>query len=213
MTFSRSLRDPPGRSRKGWALLTLTLIAGCTHNRTPRRPAFHVQVLDPAGDATAVAGVAQPPDLTGGTVDVREGSATFDIRFAPGTLDPSTTRLTIELDTDQLESTGIHTTYGLGIDYVLDLWAPTRQALLLKAVPSGACTRENPCYTRVADAPLILLPDEMRVSINLSELIPSDGRIRFRVLAYAMAPGVTQQAPTRIADYMPDFALPPARVE
>ena len=214
MTFTMPFHETRRRrSPRSWSLLTLALIAGCTHNRASRSPAFHVQVLDPAGDAAAVGGVTQPPDLAGGIVDVREGRITFDIRFAKGTLDPATTRLTIELDTDQLESTGMHTTYGLGIDYVLDLWAPTRQALVLKAVPSGGCTTESPCYTRTAMTPLIVMPDEMMATINLSELGPSDGRMRFRVLAYAMTPGVSPQLPTKIADFMPDVASPPGRVQ
>lgn len=62
-----------------------------------------------------------------GTVDVSAGTLTVAIQFVPGTLDRSTSRLTIELDTDQNPSTGIRTSNGLGVDYAIDMWAATHR--------------------------------------------------------------------------------------
>jgi hypothetical protein len=68
---------------------------------------------------------ADPPDLVHGTIDVANSNVTFTIQFAVGTMNPQTTRLSLELDTDQNAATGITGASGLGIDYVLDLWART----------------------------------------------------------------------------------------
>jgi hypothetical protein len=148
-----------------------------------------------------------------GIADVRNGNAAFDIRFAAGTFDPASTRVTIQLDIDQLESTGIRTVYGLGIDYTVDMWAATRRALVLRAVPSGSCTSSSPCYVEAGSAPLTLQDDGMKVVVPLSLLGQSNGRLNFRVLAYAMRPGTAAVLPTTVSDFMPDVALPPVRLQ
>jgi hypothetical protein len=144
-------------------------------------------------------------------VDVASGNITFTIQFAPGSLDRQTTRLTIELDTDLNPSTGIPAGPGLGIDYVVDMWASPTQTLIEKAIPTGACTQSSPCYTTVGTAPLSLTTDGMQATVPLSLLGSGDGRLAFRVFANAYPP--LAGSTTMISDVMPDLTLPPGRVQ
>ena len=144
-----------------------------------------------------------------GTVDVIGGSITFTVQFAPGTLDRQTTRLTIELDTDQNPSTGITGASGLGIDYVLDIWAArTTQALIQQAMPT-TCFSGGVCYTDVGTASLSLGTDSMAATVPLAALGNASGRLNYRVFAYASPQSTT---PTVTADVMPDINLPPTHV-
>jgi hypothetical protein len=86
-------------------------------------PALRLAIV--AATAILTAACLNPPDLVHGTVDAKSGAVTLTIQFASGTLDRQSTRLNIELDTDQNPATGIVGAAGLGIDYVLDLWGPT----------------------------------------------------------------------------------------
>src|SRR5215471_5809195 len=100
-------------------------IAGCGSS-TPSAPSspatLHSETADPLGDAIVSAGNPIPPDLVHAVADVVSGSLTFTIQFASGTFDRATTRVTIELDTDQNPATGNAAAGPIGIDYVLDLW-------------------------------------------------------------------------------------------
>jgi len=183
--------------------------AGCGSATAPSTAPLHGEVTDPSGDAAPDPSVPVSPDLAGGTVDVFAETITFTMRFAPGTLDRSTSRLTIELDTDQNVSTGIRTN-GLGVEYVLDMWATTTQAGILKAMPGTSCAALDPCYVPIGTAPLSIVGDSMAVAMPLSLLGSADGRVNFRVIAYASRSGV---GPIVTADVMPDIALPPGHVQ
>jgi len=169
---------------------------------------FHADVTDPIGDAVASAGVLNPPDLIRSTVDVTGANATFTIQFTPGTLDRQSTRLTIELDTDQNPSTGIRGANGVGIDYVLDMWAGTSQTTAQRAMP-GACATGGLCYMDVGTAPLNIGTDQMSATVPLTLLGNASGRLNYRVFSYASPQPTT---PTVTADVMPDLNLPPAHV-
>jgi hypothetical protein len=172
---------------------------------------FHAEVTDPVGDAVASIGVSNPPDLVRGTVDVNAGSMTVTIQFAPGTQDRQSTRLTIELDTDQNPATGITGASGLGIDYVLDLW-PTRTppTLVQQATPVTCATAAaGACYTQVGTASLSVGADTMTATVPLAMFANASGRFNYRVFAYA-SPQTT--VPTVTADVLPDVTLPPAHV-
>ncbi len=124
-------------------------------------------------------------------------------------MNPQTTRLTIELDTDQNSSTGITGASGVGIDYVLDLWASrSPQALVQRATPT-TCANGAMCYTDVGTASVTVGTDTMSTTVPLAMLGNASGRMNFRVFAYASPQSTT---PTVTADVMPDIALPPAHV-
>ena len=211
------MRAVPSRAQGVFCVTVMFLVAaGCGGHRphVTAAPTLHVDVSDQVGDSRPAPDFPNPPDLARGTVDVVGGSITFTVYFATGTFDPASTRVTIQLDTDQVQSTGIRTTYGLGIDYVLDLWAPTGRTVILKAAPGAAETGSacNPCYVEVGSVPLTLVADGMRATAALSLIGSAEGRLSFRVLAYSMKPGITSSLPTTVSDLMPDVTLPPGRV-
>lgn len=170
---------------------------------------FHGETSDPPGDATLSPGVVNPPDLVHGTVDVSGGSVTFTIQFASGTLSAQTTRLTIQLDTDQNPSTGIPGGNGVGIDYILDVWAVRAQQTLVQQAQPASCASGNTCYTDVGAASATVSTDTISTTVPLALLGNASGRMNYRIFAY----GSPQAAgPTVVADTMPDITVAPAHV-
>jgi hypothetical protein len=191
---------------------TTTILTACGSGTTssptaPSANVLHAEVTDPVGDAVAPLGVANPPDLIHGTVDVSSGNITFTIQFAPGTLNPQSTRVSVELDTDQSASTGNGVAGPLGVDYTLDLYAAS-QTTISGATPS-TCSSGGPCYTTVGTASLTLGMDTMTTTVPLATLGNASGRMNFRIGTYLFPPPVT---PTPSADWMPDITLPPVHV-
>jgi hypothetical protein len=192
---------------------TAILTAACGNNTpgsttAPSTNTFHAELADPAGDAVPSPGFLNPPDLVHGTVDVSSGSVTLTIQFGPGTFDRRSTRLSIELDTDQNPATGIVGAAGLGIDYVLDAWAPTNQAKVQQAMPT-ACAAGGSCYSDVGAVALSFGVDSMAATVPLAMLGTASGRLNYRVFAYASLQSTT---PPVVADVMPDINLPAAHV-
>jgi hypothetical protein len=112
---------------------------GCGGSTAAPSPAtLHAEVGDPVGDALADPSARVSPDLTHATVDVSNGNFTVAIRFAPGAFDPSTSRVTVQLDTDQNPSTGIRLANSLGVEYAIDMPPFSSQANILKAFPGAA---------------------------------------------------------------------------
>ena len=182
---------------------------GCGQSspENPTPTTLHAEAADSAGDAVVVPGGRLAPDLIRSTVDVADGNVTFAIQFVAGTLDRQTTRLTIELDTDQNPSTGIRTGT-LGVDFALDLWtARPGQANVQRATPAS-CASDGPCYTDVAAAPLTIGSDTLTTTVPLSSLGGSAGRLQYRVTAYVSP----QPPPTVVADQLPNADLAPAHV-
>jgi hypothetical protein len=124
--------------------------------------------------------------------------------------DPSTSRLTIDLDTDQNPSTGLRGVNGLGVEYALDMSAPTGQVNILKAIPTGACTATDPCYVQVGVASLSIVADGLAVTLPVTMLGATDGRVNFRVFTYASRAG--EVGSTITSDVMPDLSLAPGHV-
>ena len=194
--------------RTRWLIPCVTVVTlACAHGPHARTVRLHGEIDDASGDAVTVPDVSRAPDLILGVVDVRGGNATFTVRLAPGSFDRATTRLTIQLDTDQRDTTGIRTPDGLGIDYVVDAWSATGTATILTADPTGRCTAGSPCYQETGTAALTLLADGMRVTVALAQLGHANGRFNFRVQTYAMRLGMPSSSPTVVADVMPDAGL------
>jgi len=198
-------------TRLAISLVSVSAAVGCGNSpSSPTAPAtntFHAEVTDPIGDGIVSAGAPNPPDLIRGIVDVSGGTIVFTVQLASGTLDSFTTRVGIPLDTDQLAATGINA-WGMGVDYLVDLWAPTKQAMIEKSVPTGTGTPSNPYYVNVGVAPLSIVADAMTVTVPLSLLGNTSGRLNFRMFAYALASGSPVTPPTTVADVMPDINLP-----
>jgi hypothetical protein len=193
--------------RAGYLAAVLLASACGGSTAAPSPAALHAEIGDPAGDALPDPSDRISPDLVHGTIDVSNGMFTIAVKFAPGAFDPATSRLTVQLDTDQNASTGIRAG-NLGVDYIIDMFASTGQAAVLKAVPTGACTATDPCYVQAGTAPLSVAADGMTATLPLSIVGSSDGHLMFRVLSYLSMPGLSPA----IDDAMPDMALAPAHV-
>jgi len=180
-----------------------------TPSTAPQSATFHADLADPLGDAVEP-GVLNPPDLLHGSVDVNGGNVTFTVQFAPGTLNPQTTRLILYLDTDQDASTGNPIPGPLGIDYLLDMFASRNQTAVTQATLTlTSCPTAAPCYIQVASAPLTVGTDMMTTTVPLALLGNTSGRMNFRVSTQAFTSPTT---PTPNSDWMPDTTLPPAHV-
>jgi hypothetical protein len=187
-------------------------IAGCSGSAsspaTPFSAPLTATVTDAAGDALADSRVAQPPDLVQASADASGGNITFLIKFASGTLDRLSTRVSVLLDTDQNPAIGIAEPDGLGADYGIDLAAVTGQATITKA-DSVACQARLSCFTSIGSVPLTFVTDGLQVTVPLSMLGNDDGRMNFQVSAYVIVAALTPV----VFDYMPENSAPPARVQ
>lgn len=189
-------------------VLVLSAAACGGSSTTPTSTPVHVDTIDAAGDAVPSGGVARPPDLIHGTADVSGGNVTFVFQFASGTLDPQSTRLTVQLDTDQNIGTGITGTSGLGIDYVLDMWSRNNNQTQIQLATPALCAADGPCYSTVGVSTLTFGADTMTTTVPLTMLGNASGRFNYRVVAYVSP----QPIPITVADVMPDLTLAPAHV-
>jgi hypothetical protein len=195
-------------------LLAVTLACAtidCGGSTTAPAIAFtapHAAVTDAAGDALADARVPVAPDLVEATADVAASSITFMVRLRPGTLDRTTTWISILLDTDQNPATGVGEPGGLGADYGIDMAVGTGLATVTKA-DVAACANHQSCFNPAGSAALTFPPDAVQVTVPLALLGNDDGRMNFRVDSYAFA---APRTPI-IFDYLPDAALAAARVQ
>jgi len=193
------------------ATVAVVLTAGCSSN-SPSAPSasttLHAEAADAAGDAVASAPGSITPDLTHATVDVASGTLTLTIQFAPGTFDRATTRLTIDLDSDQNAATGV-AGGGLGIDYSLDVLATRTPSTLVQQATPTTCATGGSCFVQVGTASITTGTASVTTSVPLSMIGNSSGRINYRVFAYVSPlPGAT----ALVADLMPDITAPPAHV-
>ncbi len=212
MQHSPIVRTPAVYVLAGVVILGLTACGGSTPatSTAPSSPGvLHAEIGDPIGDRVISPGVLNPPDLSHATVDVGGGNITFSIQCAPGTLDRQTTRFTIELDTDQNPSTGNVGAGPIGIDYVLDMWAPRTPSTLVQQATPTTCATGGACYVTVGTASLAVGTDLLTTTLPISIIGSASGRLNYRVFAYSLPQSTT---PNVVADVMPDITLPPAHV-
>jgi hypothetical protein len=165
---------------------------------------LHVDVTDPIGDARPLDGLARSPDFIRGAADAGNGTIGFAVRFATGTFDPATTLVIIELDVDRNPSTG-QSDSGLGADYLVSLGSGFgTQALVARYAGSLAN------FTPVGNASVTIVSDGMDVTVPLSLLGNNDGRLDFRMIAFAHLAGPPTSGGL---DWMPDTNLPGARIQ
>jgi hypothetical protein len=186
-------------------------IAGCSLPLLHRAPAvrFHGEATDPTGDTASVGDVrvARPADLVYTGVQVTDHALRLTVRFAPGSFDPSTTGAMVLLDTDLDPATSVHSA-GFRPDYLVSLHAgPVREATVSRGVTDADCPKaEIPCrYEPFKRVDLVLSNDGMEAVVPRSAFPRFDGRLNFRVIAYANLDGGRLTSTT---DHMPN---PPAQ--
>jgi hypothetical protein len=190
------------------AIVLTVSVCGCSTTAPSTTTATpHGEVSDPVGDAIADSRVPVSPDLVHATADVQAGNITFVVQFASGTFDRPTTRVSMVLDTDQNASTGILQLDGVGADYGIDLDASTSQAAVTKADPVG-CAAHSSCFSPITLAPITFVTNGVQVTLPLSLLGNSDGRMTFQLHSYVLVAGAAV-----VVDFMPDSTLPPGRVQ
>jgi hypothetical protein len=166
------------------------LIAGCAlpghHGRPDVR--FRGEAADPIGDTASAADarVPHPADLVAAAVEVTDRALRFVVRFAPGSLDSSTTAATFLLDTDIDSMSGVRG-LGVGADYLLDLHAgPARGGTISRATDVNCPSPGVPCrYAPIRSLDIELRNDGMEVVVPRAALSPFSGRLNVRVIAYA----------------------------
>ena len=176
------------------------MTAACGGSSTsPSTASLHVDVTDPIGDVTKPPFGPVPPDLVRGVLDVSGGNATFTVRFAPGTFDPPTTWLFIDLDTDRNSLTGTPTN-GLGVDYFVSMSGPT-------AAVFRCPSRTALCSDAVGSPTVSLMSDGVVIAMPVSLLgFSGNDQVGFDFRIYSSSLGIGPN------DYLPDLNLPPAHV-
>jgi len=140
------------------------------------------------------------------------GNLTLSVQFAPGTFDPATTHALFNLDIDENPATGFQGIDNggrdvgvLGVEYLVFLGSASEggNATIMRFNGEG--------FSTIGTAPVSFSINGMDVVIPLSLLGNDDGQVTFRVEVQ------TQTSPspayTGVLDWMPDFTLPPGRLE
>ena len=185
----------------------LLSLDGCSSPPWNRTPAvrFRGEAADAIGDTASIADVrvARPADLVYAGVQVTDAALRLTVRFAPGSFDSATTGVEFLLDTDLDPETGGRNP-GPGADYLVRLQAgPRRGWTVARAVtdPECATPRVSCRYEPFERADLVLSTDAMEAVIPRSTFGKFDGRLNFRVIAYASLAGGRE---TATSDHMPD---------
>lgn len=161
-------------------------------------------MTDRVGDAGAFGGVAVPPDLSSGSIEITQGNLmVISVRCNAGTFDALTTSLQFNLDVDQDPGTG-DPFQGLGVDYVIDMGSSfyAGQARVTHFVGGT--------YQTVGTVPISVISTGIDVGVPLSLLGSDDGRMKFRVSA---AYYLGRNGFSTPLDYMPDQGTSAAVVQ
>jgi hypothetical protein len=150
---------------------------------------IHAEIRDSSVDALPDYRVLVSPDLVFAIVDVGADEVVFRLRHRLDSYEPSITRFTIDLDTDQNASTGLE-----GIEYSVFVFPAGGKG----ADVTRTTTRGN---TVVGTVPVRFVTDGCDVAIPRSLLGDDDGRFDFRVRVYA------EPAMPLVLDVLPDSGL------
>jgi hypothetical protein len=162
-------------------------IPSVVSGRTP------VEVRDSSVDALPDARIPTSPDIVFGIVEVRAADVLFRFRYRPGTFDPATTRLSIDLDTDQNAATGTS-----GVEYYVFVFPAGGRGADVARTTSAS-------YTVVGTVPVTFVTDGCDIAVPLALLGDDDGTFDFRVRVYS------QPALPSVIDVLPDTGF--ARVQ
>ena len=180
----------------------VTILVGCGSSTEPE-PAgvlMYAEVIDASGDVTQPPFGSPPPDLVRVEAEVARDSVTFRIRFAANTYDSLTTNTFIQIDTDQNSATGILTSPGLGMDYMVG--AQRTQTLGTRAGVLRCPGPANVCPEQTGDVPVRYVANGFDLTIPLAFLGGDNGLLSFRVQASGLG-GIPK-------DYAPDENQSPA---
>jgi len=150
---------------------------------------IHAEIRDSSVDALPDYRVLVSPDLILAVVDVGADELAFRLRHRPGSFEPSITRFTIDLDTDQNASTGSES-----IEYSVFVFPDGGKGADVARTSSTG-------HTVVGTVPVSFVTDGCDVAIPRSLLKDEDGRFDFRVRVYA------QPTSSLVLDVLPDNGL------
>lgn len=162
--------------------------------------------LDPDNDADP------DPDLLSATVHSDGRVLFFEVRFKPGTFDPSSTRVKLVFDMDENPATGhpgsdagcTNDAGIIGAEYVVDLGQnPDNKAEIMEY--TGTCN----IFSLVGSGYFSYHENGINAVLPLSLLGDDDGRFNFKVTSSEELP---TGGNTGVLDYMPNVGQPAAQV-
>lgn len=150
---------------------------------------IHAEIRDSSVDALPDYRVLVSPDLILAVVDVGADDIVFRLRHRPGSFEPSITRFTVDLDTDQNASTGLE-----GIEYSVFIFPDGgKGADVARTSSTGRAV--------VGTVPVTFVTDGCDIAIPRLLVGNEDGRFDFRVRVYA------QPTMSLVLDVLPDNGL------
>ncbi|MGH9672389.1 MAG: hypothetical protein ACRD44_04355, partial [Bryobacteraceae bacterium] len=167
-----------------------------------RCPGLTGLATDMEGDALRVQQVNPSPDLISSFVSVFNGVVRFQVRFAPGTFNRSTTEVEISIDLDQNPATGDNS-------QVAQIEALTGRELILSM---GSDANRDMAFGRpfinaiqAFSSPVMYVTDGIDTAVPVKMLGNDDGRLNFRIVARHRVPNLI----TNELDRMPNRGLAP----
>lgn len=181
-------------------LVAIMVACGSSTDPEPAGVLLRAEVIDPNGDVTLPVLGSPPPDLVRIEAEATRDSVTFRIRFAANTYDSLTTNTFIQIDTDQNSATGLPSSIGLGMDYMVT--AQRTQTLGTRAGVRRCPGPTGICPELTGDVPVRYVANGLDLTIPLAFLGGDNGRLSFRVEA-SKTGGIQR-------DYAPDENRSPA---
>ncbi len=168
-------------------------------------------VIDAAGDARALAGVAMSPDLVDAALSAAGGVLSITLSFAPGTLSQSDTAPVVYLDVDENPGSGRPGTDSaesdasvIGVEYsvlLVDARGGSRATVTRMRLSGGTWFADTVGMVEVTFPGA----NQVRANIPLSLVGNDDGRLAFKVVADQWRLGVLGDVQRSAhLDIMPD---------
>ena len=174
---------------------------------SPAAPGLvHAEIRDTSVDALPHVSIPVSPDLVLAVVDVGNADVAFKFRFRPGSFDPSTTRIVVDLDIDQNAASGT-----AGIEYQVFVVPARGQADVVQTLKPSVSAGGGAIPDVVAGiVPVSCVEDGCDVTIPRRLLGDDDGRFDFRVRIYVepaqLASPIRVGAKT-VIDVLPDIGM------
>jgi hypothetical protein len=131
------------------------------------------------------------------------------MQFATGSLDPTTTRVRIELDVDRNAATGNREQNGMGSDYSVLFTPNNSQVAAVQRYAAASCATGGPCGEPVGRAPAVITGDTLLITIPLALIDNRDGHLYFLIKTW---PVVERDSLVGSTDYLPEATLPAGKI-